>query len=70
MANRNEKAQFLTVQMVMKQLNMCRASTIRLATEAEALLRYGNVQRIDWQKISNYFKERKVNEKGRYAGME
>lgn len=53
---RNEKAEFLTVTMAMKELNMCRASTVKLAAEAGALLRYGKAQRIDWNKLSRYFK--------------
>ncbi len=55
--NRNEKAEFWTVSMAMKELNMCRANTVRLASEAGALLRYGNSQRVNWSKLNNYFKE-------------
>lgn len=55
--NRNEKAEFLTVPMAMQELNLCRPSTIKLAQEAGALLRYGNVQRIDWEKLSAYFRK-------------
>lgn len=55
--NRNENAEFLTVSMTMKELNMCRANTLKLATEAKALFRYRNAQRIDWNKLSSYFKE-------------
>lgn len=55
--NRNENAEFITVTMAMQRLNMCRASTVRLATEAGALLRYGNSQRISWNRLNSYFKE-------------
>ncbi len=57
MAGRNEAAQFITIRMAMRELNMCRASTMRLAVEAGALLKYGNTQRIDWDKLKTYFKE-------------
>ena len=53
--HRNEKAKFLTVPMVMRELNLCRASTVKLAKESGALLRYGNAQRIDWDRLNNYF---------------
>jgi len=49
--NRNEDAEFLTVSMAMKELNMCRTNTLKLATEAGALFRYGNAQRIDWNRL-------------------
>ena len=55
--NRNENAEFWTVSMAMRELNMCRASTVKLAAEAGALLRYGNSQRINWNRLSSYFKE-------------
>lgn len=55
--NRNEKAEFLTVPMAMQELNLCRPSTVKLALEAGALIRYGNVQRIDWKKLSEYFRK-------------
>lgn len=54
--NRNGKAEFVTVPMAMEQLNLCRASTVKLAHEAGALLRYGGTQRIDWEKLSTYFR--------------
>ncbi len=60
--NRNEDAEFLTVSMAMKELNMCRTNTLKLATEAGALFRYGNAQRIDWNRLSSYFKENYVEE--------
>lgn len=53
--NRNENAEFLTVTMAMKELNMCRASTVKLAKEAGALRRYGNSQRIDWKRLKEHF---------------
>lgn len=43
--------------MAMKELNMCRASTVKLAAEAGALLRYGNSQRINWNRLNSYFKK-------------
>lgn len=55
--NRNDKAEFWTVSMAMGELNMCRASTIKLAAEAGALLRYGNSQRINWNRLNSYFKK-------------
>jgi len=55
--NRHENAEFITVKMAMRELNMCRASTVKLAAEAGALLRYGNSQRINWNRLSSYFKE-------------
>lgn len=55
--NRNKGATFLTVPMAMEELNLCRSSTVRLALEAGALLRFGNVQRIDWEKLREYFRK-------------
>ena len=55
--NRNDKEEFWTVSMAMKELNMCRASTVKLAAEAGALLRYGNSQRINWNRLNSYFQE-------------
>lgn len=55
--NRNENAEFITIAMAMQNLNLCRASTVKLASEADALLRYGNVQRVDWKKLSDYFRK-------------
>lgn len=60
--NRNEDAKFLTVSMAMKELNMCRTNTLKLAKEAGALFRYGNAQRIDWNRLSSYFKENYIEE--------
>ena len=54
--NRNENAEFLSVPMAMRKLNLCRSNTVKLAAEAGALLRYGKAQRIDWNKLSEYFK--------------
>lgn len=54
---RNEKADFLTIKMAMKELNMCRTGVVELAKEAGALIKYKNIYRIDWNKLSNYFKE-------------
>lgn len=52
---RNADAEYLTVKMTMERLNLCRASTIKIAKEADALLRYGNAQRINWKKLSEHF---------------
>ena len=48
--------------MAMKELNMCRANTLKLASESGALLRFGNSQRINWNRLSSYFKENYVEE--------
>lgn len=53
--NRNEKAGFITVPMAMQELNLCRSSTVKLALEARALIRYGNCQRINIEKLKAYF---------------
>lgn len=53
--NRNENAEFWTVSMAMKEMNLCRASIVKLAKEAGALYRYGNAQRINMQKMKEYF---------------
>lgn len=60
--NRNENAEFITVRMAMKELNLCRTSTVQIAREAGALFRYGNLQRIDWAKLSSYFKEKYIEQ--------
>ncbi len=60
--NRNEDAEFWTVSMAMRGLNMCRANTLKLASESGALLRFGNSQRINWNRLSSYFKENYVEE--------
>lgn len=56
--NRNENAEFITVKTAMQKLNLCRANTVKLAKEANALLRYGNVQRINWNKLNGYFQSK------------
>ena len=53
--------------MAMQELNLCRSSTVKLALEAGALLRYGNVQRVDWKKLSEYF--RKEYKEGFFNGI-
>ncbi len=60
--SRNENAEFITVKMAMQNLNLCRTSTVKLAKEANALLRFGNAQRIDWNKLSKYFKEKYIEQ--------
>ncbi len=60
--SRNKNAEFITVKMAMQNLNLCRASTVKLAKEANALLRYGNSQRVNWGKLSEYFKEKYVEQ--------
>lgn len=54
---RNERAEFVTVAIAMKKLNLCRASTVKLAKEADALYRYGNSQRIRWDRLKEYFEK-------------
>lgn len=55
---RNEDGEYLTVSMAMKRLNMCRLKTINLASEANALFRYGKSQRINWDKLNEYFSKK------------
>lgn len=55
--NRNEKGDFITPVMAMHRLNLCRATTVKLASDAGALFRVGHVQRIDWCKLSGYLKD-------------
>lgn len=52
---RNKGGTFVTIPMAMGELNMCRASVVKLAREASALYRYGNAQRINIQKLKDYF---------------
>lgn len=53
--NRNNHADFVTVKIAMQEMNLCRSSVVNLAREAGALIRYGNCQRININKLKSYF---------------
>lgn len=58
---RNDDALYRTVDQVMKETNLCRQTVMRIAEEAESVLRIGRSVRINTVKLYDYMeKEYKV----------
>ena len=53
---RNENGLFLTDKQAQQRYNMSRAGVIRLAEEAEAIIRFGKRLRIDVEKCDSYLR--------------
>lgn len=51
---RNSNGKYKTVDLVMKDTNLCRSNVIKLATEANALIRIGRAVRINAEKLYAY----------------
>ena len=54
---RNDNAPYLTVAQIQRQTNLCRATIIRLATEAKAMIRIGKAIRINSEKLFKYMEK-------------
>lgn len=52
--DRNDDAKYLTVPQVMSKTNLCRGNVLRLAEEADAILRIGRAVRINAEKLYKY----------------
>ena len=51
---RNSDGRYKTIDYVMKETNLCRSNVIKLATEANALIRIGRAVRINAEKLYTY----------------
>lgn len=52
--DRNSNAVYKTVSQIMKETNLCRNSVMRIAAEADSLIRIGRAVRINSLKFYNY----------------
>lgn len=56
-AIRNDDAIYKTVEQVMKETNICRRSLLKLASEADSLIRIGRIIRINTTKFYEYLEK-------------
>ena len=56
-AIRNDDAIYKTVEQVMKETNICRRSLLKLASEADSLIRIGRIIRINTAKLYEYLEK-------------
>lgn len=56
-AIRNDDAIYKTVEQVMKETNICRRSLLKLASEADSLIRIGRIIRINTTKLYEYLEK-------------
>lgn len=54
---RNDDALYRTVDQVMKETNLCRQTVMRIAEEAESVLRIGRSVRINTVKLYDYMEK-------------
>ena len=54
---RHDDGPYLTVDQIQRQTNLCRATILRLATEAKAMLRIGKAIRINSEKLFKYMEK-------------
>ncbi|SNU04656.1 hypothetical protein SAMN06297422_101199 [Lachnospiraceae bacterium] len=52
--DRNDKARYLTVPQIMSETNLCRGNVLRLAEEADALIRIGRAVRVNAERFYRY----------------
>ena len=52
--NRNDEAVYLTIPQVQQKTNLCRSTIMRLAAEANAMIRVGRAIRINSSKLLKY----------------
>ena len=51
---RHEEARYKTVDMIIKETNLCRSRVMTLASEADAIIRIGRAVRINSDKFFKY----------------
>lgn len=52
---RNQSGEYLTIESVMKRINLCRSSVVKLSKESNSLFRYGKVFRVHWPRFKEHF---------------